>query len=158
MNVDAKTPKFASVIELMPILDLSETAIRNHVRRSGIKQNKDGKYNVQKMIEIVLKHRQDDPKNGYEPTSVAGRVRSKKMLIECKILEEKLAQIKRESIPFSEHRSILLRHMALVKRTIEHSPKDLAALCSDVALVRAWEEKVNALLITLSEECEAAAI
>jgi hypothetical protein len=64
------------------------------------------------------------------------------------------AKAKKEVILISEHNEQLLKLAGVVKRTLEHLPKDIAAICSDSSVFKALETTVFNLLTMLSTECE----
>jgi len=150
------TKRTATVKELSAIIDdlmppgIGETAIRKHIARKNIQPVKRGLFPVDKVLEAIKEGRAGK----YTP-DVAGLLtgRDKKIELECTLLQAKIDEVRRLTMPVAECRDMLLLHMNIVKRTIQHLPKDISSIISDPEAIRAVDDKCIELLNNLSEEC-----
>lgn len=130
---------------------IGETAIRKHIAKSQIKPTSRGIYPVAPILESIKEGRS----NHYSPVkdSAVTDMKQKKLQLECELLQAKIDEVRKVTMPVSECRDLLVNHMNLVKKSIEHFPKDVSALIGDLAAIKALEDKCKAVLDQLSEEC-----
>lgn len=126
---------------------VSMTSLRHHLTRGRFKPDADKRYNTEAVLEYIRAARLGDKKNGTPATQ-------RKRELECELLQTRIDQLRGELVPRREMQETLLRHAAIVKRTVDNFDKDLAALCPDASAVKALKSKTDEMLRWLSAECE----
>ena len=107
--------EWLSVSELSELLERGETSIRKQIKRAGLKRNKDKKYNVEKVIDLLEEARERDCRNRYiEPNSLEER----KIILQCEILQAKLDKMYSDNISKEEHDRIIKQSKELFKQSI----------------------------------------
>lgn len=157
-----KTSRRMSVLQIEQYLiktvppGLSTTMIYNHIRKAGLKFDEKRRVDLEEFLEAYMKHKAADPKTGKPPGLEPGQDPNRyKVVLQCLILKNDLDKRRGDVISKSEHTEQLLKLAGIVKRTLEHLPKDIAAMCSDVALVKTMQGKIDGILNALSAACEA---
>ncbi len=102
----ANVPKRATMTELVGIASLSHVSLRKHIRQANIlKGKKDKKYNVQRVLTAIEIHRE---LNKNQPaTGPFSKARTAKVLLQCSILQAKLDEARRQSVPIAEVISLI---------------------------------------------------
>lgn len=150
--------KLATVKELVSITgdvfdgeSISENAIRKHILRLGLKGQGRGLYPVDEVLAQIKKGRADH----YSPTkdNPASEMRNKKLKLECDLLQAKIDEVRRVTMPVDECRDLLVAHMNMVRISIQNFPKDVSSILQSPEAMKALEDKCASVLNQLSEEC-----
>lgn len=149
--------EFATVKELVALTGevfekpIGETAIRKHITKAGVKATRRGVYPVAPILQAIKEGRE----NHYSPTgdSPTSDMRAKKLALECELLQAKIDEVRRVTMPVEECRDVLVKHMQIVRRSIQNFPKDVSGILNDAAAIKAIEDKCRSILDQLSEEC-----
>ena len=121
-----RIPKRANMTQLMDIADTSDVTLRKHIRKADIPKGKDGKYNVQKVLNAMLEHRKAD--NRSIPDGAMSKIKMTKGTLECQILKVKLETLKGETIPMDEHLRELGIHAGIVRGVMRTHVENCKAL------------------------------
>jgi predicted DNA-binding transcriptional regulator AlpA len=118
-------PESATVAELARILKLSQTAIYKHINRAQLpsvhKTGRRKRYNVEAVMDAVLRHRQDDARHVG-----TNKLRDQKTALEIELLEIKRRQALGELVDAS---TVENRHFKLyraLRDAILMVPEDVA--------------------------------
>ncbi len=132
-------PKRANITELEQLCNLSTNPIKKHIRKAHIPKGKDGKYNVGRVLNAILKHRnqysQTAAANGKRETAGASEFKFLKVDLECQILQVKLDQLKGQLIPLDEHFQEIREYAGMVNGVFEKWISEVSALTRNKHLV-----------------------
>ncbi len=158
-----KIPQYGSVAEIGEVLrgmgqGISENMIRRHIATAGIKQTpKSKKYNVAKVLAAINEARKNDNKN---VPGLKGKLQSKKIHLECEVLQLKIDEMRGLSITVDEH----LREMRTMQghwnATLEYFVSEASALTKDPHLLGRLEllvENTRKMLVAKIEAAEVTA-
>ena len=121
--------------ELSALLGRDPSTISHTVRQFGIKPTRGGKYDLEVVKSAFEEKAKRDTRNA--PVTDARR---QKTVLECLILKERLAQIKRETIPVEEHDGELREVVEMVRDVFRQWRNYVSAVTKDGALVKKAEE------------------
>lgn len=102
MTAKTKIPTRATITELARtgggITDLSDPAVRRHIKQHNLKKGKDGKYNTKAVLTAIIEDQKRDGRNagGSGGGDTLPKVKAAKVALECQILQVKLATLKGE--------------------------------------------------------------
>ena len=148
-----KIPKRANMTKLMEIADTSDVTLRKHIRKADIPKGKDGKYNVQKVLNAILEHRKND--NRAIPDGALSKIRATKGTLECQILKVKLDQLKGATIPMEEHLAELNVVAGIFKSVLNQWMEAVKTSGAGVGLVKAAEKLETISMKRLRDRIEA---
>lgn len=142
--------KLATVMQIQDMLEellpprISETAIRRHIKREGIKGDSAGRFPVDRVIDAIRNGRASK----YSPTkgSEFSEAKTKKLELECQILESKRDQLRGDLMTRAEHRDELTALAEIVRRNLEQLGRDVGAVVTDQSAVRLVDEKARECL------------
>ena len=93
-------PKRATITELSRtgggLTDLSDGAIRRHIRQARLAKGADGKYNTKAVLSAILKHQAADNRNVAVPDSTMGKIAATKGALDCQYKQEQLRKLRIE--------------------------------------------------------------
>jgi len=87
-------PKKADAGELSALCELSLNSIYKHLKKAGLTKDQDGRFDTRLALEAIARHQETDNKK-----APGGTERERKARLEADILEERLKQIRGETIP-----------------------------------------------------------
>ena len=108
MTAKTKIPTRATITELARtgggITDLSDPAVRRHIKQHNLKKGKDGKYNTKAVLTAIIEDQKRDGRNagGSGGGDTLPKVKAAKVALECQILQVKLATLKKEVLNAEE--------------------------------------------------------
>ena len=133
------TDKWLSNGELAELLCKDQSTISHTVKQFGLKANKYGKYSLKAVTEAFKVKQARDNKN-IDPNNPKHR----KTALECDILEEKLKQIRGETISLEQHYKETDEIATIVNAGLEQWVQKIAAMKRDPELlVWAKEQRDN---------------
>ena len=157
----AKIPQYGSVRDIFDVLrdmgsGISENMIRRHIDKAGLsKTPKTGLYNVAKVLEAIKTHREEDNKN---VGGLHGKLKSKKIMLECEVLQLKIEEMRGISISVDEHLREMREMQGHWNTTLEYFHAEASALTKDAHLLDRLEaliDNTRKMLVTKIEAAEA---
>lgn len=133
-----KIPAYATVSEIEGILremgqPISGVMVRRHIQTAGIKQTpKTKKYNVAKVLEAIKTNRANDNKN---IGGLKGKLQSKKIHLECEVLQLKIDEMRGLSLSVDEHLREMRTMQSHWNSTLDHFKSEASALTKDPHLL-----------------------
>jgi hypothetical protein len=154
-------PKRMTVIELCAYMrdllppGISEPMIYSHIRRAGLKKDKRHRVDVQEFLDAYAKSKENDNKvtskaAGIEPGQDPKR---EKTILECKILREKLATIKGDSISKIDHLEKLQRVAEINSIGWTMAVSEVKVRTGNVEVVKIIEKTRDFVMARQKEEC-----
>lgn len=120
---------------------LSETMIRRHIQKAGIKKTPKGqKFNVAHVLDAIKKHREEDNKN---LKGEHGTGKAKKIHLECEILQLKIDEMRGLAIPLSDHLYEMREMQGHWNSTLDYFVAEASALTKDAHLLDRLEHLVS---------------
>lgn len=156
-----KIPDYATVSELEAILrdmgqGISGVMIRRHIQTGGIKQTpKTKKYNVAKVLEAIKANRENDNKN---VGGLKGKLQSKKIHLECEVLQLKIEEMRGLSLSVDEHLREMRTMQSHWNATLDHFKSEASALTKDPHLLERLDiliSNTRKMLVVRIEKAEA---
>lgn len=92
MSEEKCPPQEATISELEGITNTTRQNLYKHIRRAGICA-RNRRYNVREVVMAIIRHRQADNRN-----LTSGTHRARKLELECRLLEIRLAQLESELV------------------------------------------------------------
>ena len=142
------TDKWLSNGEIAELLCKDQSTISHTITQFGIKKNKYNKYSL-KAVTAAFKEKQARDNKNIDPNNPKHR----KTALECDILEEKLKQIRGETMPLDEHDATVEKYATIVNAGLEQWVQKIAAMKRDPDLLVWAKEQRDNLRTYLAEEC-----
>ena len=139
--------KWLSISELSELLVRGESSIRRQVIKAGLKKNKEGKYKIENVLEVLEQAKERDNNN---PRTLSPS-KERKYNLECQLLEYKLKLMTGELISREEAIQDSLEVMGIVKRSIVNFPKEVAQIYSGTSAYEGVKKAVENLCNSISE-------
>jgi len=135
---ETEIPKRATVPKIVDILKamdqpLSETAIRNHIKKRGLKQSeKDKTYSVPAVLRAITKHQKEDNR------TKGGELGDQLKRLQIRKVELEIARLEGSVIPIDEHNQEIMELMSLSAAVYDHFLSSVEAVlkdpkCSEIA-------------------------
>lgn len=149
-----KQSLWVTLAEASALVERHPNNLSSTCARAGIKPRKsDGKWYLPKIRDAVAAAVSRDGRNQpVDPTTP----RQVKTVLECRILETKLAQLRGTLIPMDEHLSELRTFAAWFRDVLDLWSSEVKALTSDIKLVVEAERLRDRALGRMEEKCKAA--
>lgn len=156
----AKIPNYGTVQDIFAVVrdmgqGISENMIRRHIQTSAISKTPKGLYNVAKVLEAIKTNRENDNKN---VSGVHGKLKAKKLMLECEQLQLKIEEMRGLAIPLDEHLREMREMQGHWNSTLEYFQAEASALTKDAHLLARLEtlvENTHKMLVTKIESAEA---
>ena len=125
---------------------ISRQAIYEHIRRSGLKKNKTGKYDLDAFLEYYVAAKQRDNKNVSSEGSPKATPNQAKTYLQCQLLKLELEKRKGELMPKTDCDLLLIESHGIVKNRLLNLKREVSQKTSDIEAVKAVESMVVELL------------
>lgn len=151
----AEPGRRATVAELCGELEISDSAVRKHIAKAGLKADAKRRYDVAAVMSAVVKHRATDRRNQH---GGAPSAREKKTETENEILTVKLQELRRQVVPAAEAAAAVRELAAIVAAGFAQAEAAVEALSKgDAQVVKGVREAFDAVRSEMSRQCREAA-
>lgn len=143
-------PKRATIVKLVELLakidqPISDSNLRKHIKKRGLKQAKDKTYSVVAVLNAIKKHREEDNR------TKGGELGDQLKALQIKKLEIEIGKLEATIMPMDEHLYEIRELMGHVRATFDHWVSTVSAETKDANLVARAEVLCESAMLKFTD-------